>query len=128
MEGGGQAPAAIIAACEHGPGTGDQVPHQLERLTRVGRGDQVEDGASLGVQLGHEWLDLLPVQPRPGPGNAPHPLDDRACRLGRPATSGQRQPQATLGGGVSLADLDQEFRELRRAKRLEVRGIERLAG
>ncbi len=128
VEGGGQAPAAVVAAREHRLGAGGQAPHQLERFNRVGRGHQVQDGAALGVQLGHERLDLLPVQPRRGPGDASQPLGDRARRLGRAATPGQRQPQATLRGGVAAADLDQQRRELRCAKRFEVRGVERLAG
>ena len=128
VEGGGQTAAAIVAAREHAFGTADQAPSQLERLARAGRCDQLEDCAALGVQVGHERLDLLPVQPRLRPRDAGQPPGDGARGLGAACASRQGQPQAPLGGSVSPADLDQEFRKLGCTERFQVCGVERLAG
>jgi hypothetical protein len=99
-----QSPAAIVTAGQHRLCTFYNLPQQVECLARIGRSDEVEDGAPLPVQLSHERLDLLPINKALRPGNARQPLADFACRLRGSHVSGQGQPQVTLGSGIARAE------------------------
>ena len=54
----------------------------------------LDDGAALGLQVGHEGLALLPIDEGTAAGDGGQPLADLAGRLGRaraPASSSRRR-------------------------------------
>src|SRR5437879_12938517 len=107
MEDADHCPAAVIAAREDRIAKRQKPPQEIERLDRVGLRHLLDDGSPLRFEVVYQRPSVLPVDEGSRPYDRGQPFADLLCDLSGALRASQLEPQPTLGGRATGADLNE---------------------
>jgi hypothetical protein len=120
MEDADHRPTAVIAALEDRIAQRKEPPQQIERLNRIGLRHLLYDRSALRFEIVYQRPSVLPVDEGSRPCDRGQPFADFLCDLSRALRASQFEPQPTLGGSATAADLDQQPGQSLGSQRREV--------
>jgi hypothetical protein len=124
MEDAYDRPAAVIAALEYRIAQRQEPPQQIERFDWIGLRHLLYDPSALRFEIFYQRPSVLPVDEGSRPCDRGKPFADLPFDLSRALRARQFEPQPTLGGRASGADLDQQLGQALSPEHLEVLRVE----
>ncbi len=117
-------PIAVVTALQHRFHQLEERPEQIHRKGGLVFGDRPDDRPPLLVEILEQGIALASVQEAARAGDGRQAFAHLSGDLGRPPLFCQRQPKDPLGGGIPLAEGDQQLRQPCRPQGFKVLGIE----